>query len=410
MYRKKATTSQPPTETLWRNFIEMIFFNTLLTILSYYDQVISHNIEATNMLNTRNLFSKLPNTLVLAESSAKNNSISDYLSISEQYRLSHLDKHFHALFKKPASEYVQKFLNFVIRGDQAEVVKMLDQDPSLLLEYGTVKDYSGRTFEKRTALQLMICAKDNEMIAAIKPYFDKLHEGQNRFDKQITELEKQLPNGFSDQPGYDFSSLVKIISNSNAQDIQAALNKQQTQSPVCLALSEFRNTFTQLSISEENFNLNHMLNAFKAYENAFTGWDLDKRNLFWRQVIGFTQRFLPSNIAQDVAQGIIFRIDAHEKAQRSFNFRFGHGAIFPLSNTASLSGLGYDYAAVVGQAATQDSQLNGSDYLVLVSEVYRHWYFSELISKKNIDLEKFIPISNHPLIQEPVRHRTCTIV
>ncbi len=316
------------------------------------------------MSDSRNFFEMIPDELIAL--GGEKASIGEYLSLSEQYRASRVNKKFYSLFKTSASQYVQKFLNHAIRGNEAEVIKMLELDPGLLLEYGTAKDYSGRTFTKRSVLQLMLLAKDNEMIAAVKPYFDKLHTGQKQFETQVEELEKQLPNGFNDQPGFDFSSLVTIISNSDPQDIQAALNKQQTQSPVSLALKEFRAVFTQLSMSEENFNSNHLLNVFKAYAGAFDHWDWDKRDLFWRQVIGFVQRFLPSNIAQDFAQGIYNRVVEKEKSTRSFSFWVGSNSIYPLSDPSSLSGLGFDYAGCGADAGLEDVQ-------TYVEQKHRAW-------------------------------------
>lgn len=68
------------------------------------------------------------------------------------------------------------------------------------------------------------------------------------------------------------------------------------------------------------------------------------KNLFWRQVIGYVQRFLPANIAMDFAQGLYSRIERKEESKYSFNFTYGGGTFFPLTFD-SHSGLGYEYCA-----------------------------------------------------------------
>lgn len=50
----------------------------------------------------------------------------------------------------------------------------------------------------------------------------------------------------------------------------------------------------------------------------------------------------------DFAQGLNDRVENKVKSKRSFNFTYGGGSVFPLSNDSSVVGLGYDYAVVVG--------------------------------------------------------------
>ena len=44
----------------------------------------------------------------------------------------------------------------------------------------------------------------------------------------------------------------------------------------------------------------------------------------------------------DVAQGLYYRVEKNELALRSFNFRVGGGAIYPLAH-GSFGGLGFDH-------------------------------------------------------------------
>jgi len=92
------------------------------------------------------------------------------------------------------------------------------------------------------------------------------------------------------------------------------------------------------------FNLRHLLKAFKLYDSQFNAWSWNKRDLFWRQVVGYVQRFLPANVAMDFAQGLYNRVENKEKSERSFKFNYGDGSIFP-PTFGSFSGLGFEYAA-----------------------------------------------------------------
>ena len=98
------------------------------------------------------------------------------------------------------------------------------------------------------------------------------------------------------------------------------------------------------------FNPQHLITAFELYNSQFDRWNWNQRDLFWRQVVGFVQRFLPANCAMDFAQGLYNRVENKERSKRSFNFTLGDAAIFPLS-FGSFSGLGYEGAVLAGGGA-----------------------------------------------------------
>ncbi len=203
---------------------------------------------------------------------------------------------------------------------------ILERSPLLLSAKGKAVDYSRRTIEGLTPFQVALCAWDDEMCEVLKKYMINA--------EVIREYKEIFPEGheqhYEAQMPFDFSALVGVITQSNNADVEAQLNLQQNDSLLCQAFNQFRDDFTLRSQQEIVFNPKHLISACAVYNENFERWDWNRRDLFGRQVIGYVQRFLPANIAQDVAQGLYYRVEEKEKANRSFNFKLGDvGAIFP---------------------------------------------------------------------------------
>lgn len=256
------------------------------------------------------------------------------------------------LLDEKLQELVSPIVLAVVQGDLPRTEAMISQQPLLSKAKGEAIDYSRRTVNNVTPFQAALCAWDDEMCEMLAKYM-----APEEVNCQYKEI---FPEGhekyFAGQTPFDFSVLVDVITSSSAPDVQAALNKQQDGSLLCQTLNQFRANFTMCSQQEKVFNPKHLLKAFELYNQQFDNWDWDKRDLFWRQVIGFVQRFLPANIAQDFAQGLYYRVEEKEKARRSFDFRFGGGTVFPLVFD-SLFGLGFDYG--VRAAASFGGRLFG---------------------------------------------------
>ena len=128
--------------------------------------------------------------------------------------------------------------------------------------------------------------------------------------------------------------------------------------------NRLREEFKCLVDSEVMVNHHYLQRAFDLYVTHFNTWNpapcntWEKCDLFWCQIIGFIQRFLPANLAQAFAQDICYIVDRRETLRRAFNFRHDAAvSFFPLSD--SLTGLGFNFAAC-GVAA------RGSAYLACV--------------------------------------------
>ncbi len=264
-------------------------------------------------------------------------------------------------FKKPHPLAI-KLAQHVAYGEMEQAKTLLEENPllakKLLAEKVTVTDYSKRKIKKKTAFQIALCALDDEMCEMLA---NLTHMSKEEMTSQYKEKDI-FPEGhqkhYQEQTRFDFSDIINAIDKSNNEEVQTALNLVLPNTTVLWAeLEKFRLSFTKHSQQETVFNPQHLIAAFDRYDKKLNDWDLNKRNLFWRQVIGFVQRFFPANLAMDVAQGLHSRIEEKEKSNRSFKFRYADKFIFPLSFD-SLCGLGYEYAslAVGGPGRTSASR------------------------------------------------------
>ena len=250
-------------------------------------------------------------------------------------------------FKKP-NPLAMQLVQLIVYGDLRKSEALLQAaqaNPSLLetllTEKVTVIDYSRRKVKQKTAFQAALCAMDDELCAMLAKSMPK--------EEMARQYQEIFPEGhdayYQKQTPFDFSQIVEAISQSSDADVQKALSLElPNQTVLWSGLEQFRADFTQRSSQETVFNPQHLLKAFELYDSQFDRWSWNQRDLFWRQVVGFVQRFLPANSAMDFAQGLYNRVEAKEKSKRSFNFTFGGGAIFPPSFD-SFSGLGYEFAA-----------------------------------------------------------------
>ena len=249
-------------------------------------------------------------------------------------------------FFKKASLQTIELVQSVVYGDLTKAEALIKANQalleSLLTEKVTVIDYSRRKVKQKTAFQAALCAMDDELCAMLAKYMPK-----EEMARQYQEIFPEGHETYSQaQTPFDFSQIGEAISQSSDVDVEKALSLElPNDTPLWRNLEQFRADFTQRSSQKAVFNPQHLLTAFRLYDSQFDNGNWGQRGLlFWRQVIGFIQRFLPANIAMDFAQGFYDRVKAQEKSRRSFNFTFGGGSIFPLSFD-SFSGLGYEYAA-----------------------------------------------------------------
>ena len=221
-------------------------------------------------------------------------------------------------------------LQQLVYGEESKVKAALEvakSDPTqllaLLADTGTVQDYSGRTITEMTLLQAAVAAGDVEMCQMLKDYM-----ASEEFTAQLVEL---FPAGIEAHAAeqqrqvFNFDTIIEAITRATPAELDAALNKegaQFTQTDAARskldddltlveALNRFREQFSNLSKSEKIFNPHHLLRAYEAYNQFFdrcqrddSDTDYKKCDLCWRQMVGYTQRFVPACYAQAFVQGL----------------------------------------------------------------------------------------------------------
>lgn len=253
-------------------------------------------------------------------------------------------------FFKKSSPLAMQLVQYIVYGDLAKSDALLQGNPSLLetllTEKVTVIDYSRRKVKQKTAFQTALCTMDDELCAMLAHYMPK-----DELIRQYHEIFPKKHETYSqEQTPFDFSQIVETISQSSDADVEKALSLElPNDTALWRSLEQFRSDFTNRSSQEAVFNPQHLLQAFDLYDSQFNQWSWNQADLFWRQVIGYVQRFLPANIAMDFAQGLYNRVENKENSVRSFKFQYGGGSIFPLAFD-SFSGLGYEFAVVAGPA------------------------------------------------------------
>lgn len=277
----------------------------------------------------------------------------------------------------------------VAQGNETEAKRLIEQNPMRLFDKkGRAQDFVGRHFENMTPFQAALCTGDMEMCEMMRKYFMKVQNGKAEMQAQLDEV---FPYGVyahlaqQKEDAFNFSTILQAIKDAPNNEIQAALNKQfDADLPLIHALNQFRKDFREKALSETVFNPVHILKAREIYAREFDdlgNWD--KRDLFWRQVIGYTQRLAPAPYKQAFAQGIFYITGENESLRRSFDFRWGGGTILAGLDSDS-SGEGFDHATSEGARRTHGAS-RGEIFQALGALVPR---FSKLISDKNIKLER----------------------
>ncbi len=249
-------------------------------------------------------------------------------------------------FFKKASPLATQLVQCIVYGDLTKAEALLKANkPSigrLVTEKVTVIDYSRRKVKQKTAFQAALCAMDDELCAMLAHYMQE--------DEMLRQYQENFPKGhetyYKKQTPFDFSQIVEAISQSSDEDVQKALGLELPNNTVLWSnLLQFRADFTQRSSQEAVFNPQHLIKVFQLHDIQFDRWSWNQRDLFWRQVVGYVQRFLPANIAMDFVQRLHARAEEKQTPSRSLQFKTYNDdrPFFPLV-FESFSGLGYQYA------------------------------------------------------------------
>ena len=284
---------------------------------------------------------------------------------------------------------INPLLQQVVYGEENRVKDALEaiksnatQLSALLSDTGTVKDYSDRTISGMTLLQAAAASGDIDMCLMLKNYM-----APEEFICQLAEIFPEAHEAKQQRNTFNFDAILAAIQAANTPDLDAALKKTDNGSALCHALEEFRRQFSELSNNEKIFNPQHWLHAFEVYnalwdqcERDGSDRDYKKRDLFWCQIIGYTQRFMPACYAQAFSQGLYYLVKVDqpgswrpEAFKRDLKLRCDNFSYFPLPRD-SRSGLGFDFAMYAG-----DWRVSG----LRTGVTLLPRFFQKLLSSKN---------------------------
>lgn len=230
---------------------------------------------------------------------------------------------------------VTRLLLHVVHGEQAEAEKMIIANPRLLLLSASVIDYSGRKIQSVTALQCAFGAKDIAMYDMLLSHLLKLDGGGKAAFKQVNDkfTKPSFPDYSDDEI---FVKLAVSIDKDPCHDKKVGVETQHL-------LDVFRRKFKPGVIETGyHFDMRNLLAAITAYQHHCDKWNENQCRLYWNQVMGYLERLLPANVAQDLCQGLVNVIENHEPSKRSLKL-FNGDAYYPL-DADSFKRLGYDFA------------------------------------------------------------------
>lgn len=264
-----------------------------------------------------------------------------FFSTHELSALSQTCHGFRTTLKEEMTERaLASLLKHVIRGEQEAAEKIIAANPSLLLVKSRVEDYSGRMIHG-TAFQAALGADDQRMWKMMLRYFYVL-EKENVIASAQETMRTQLDEQFPEDTNHRHTRLAIL---QHRYFVLLTAIAEDDDDRFRAMIDNFRREMTEKEeiSSGLHFDLRHLSAACSVFNDNEALLDSDaKKAMFWIKVIGFVQRQLPANYAQELASHLVkprAAIDPDAFA-RTLTFVNG-GAFFPLRDN---TGLGFNFA------------------------------------------------------------------
>lgn len=259
------------------------------------------------------------------------------LDLQDVSHLAQSCKQLHGIFKPDiAQRGIEKLLLHVVHGEQDAAMQLIQKNPGLLLLRGSVTDYSGRKLEGVTALQCAYGAEDTEMCMMIISELKQLKDGVKIACEQLTINSLKPPKQQSEKDKTYFAGLAAVIAKEHFlhDELSAATENR---------LNQFRDDMCPGVIKNGvfHFNIGTLINAVHVYRDNDDIWTEKQRELYWHQVVGYLERFLPACYAQVLCQGLRNVVRDYEPIKRECKLH--HNLYYPLDTKRS-ERLGYDFA------------------------------------------------------------------
>jgi hypothetical protein len=249
-----------------------------------------------------------------------------------------------------------QFAAYARKGDEEALLKMVGQDPYLLLEAGDVQGPEGNIYKRVTLYEFVLGAGDYDLKARLEPYFSKIKNGEK---ERSFQYEKYRPyiEGMLTQTPYDVTHLFQLIKAATPGDVRALLNKNLAgvqNANLHNAMVKFIKDWAPKTIMQPCMHYNYM-SLYHVFDLLVTEWgnlynasgkNFDLINLIWRQLAGRELRRLPGIDRCIVAQGI-FVLNQNNSLARSYTFTTANNIAieFPITlSDDSLDGLGGDFS------------------------------------------------------------------
>lgn len=293
---------------------------------------------------------------------------------------------------EPARRVENNVWQRTVDGRENEAAVLFEVNPELIITKHTIIEHTKRPLADASPFQIALRCGDVEMAAMIKRIaLDRIPNGQARLDEQYKEV---FPHGYDqhmrvqEANTFNFTAIVNAISHADPEDLQVALDKRNNGSDLCHTLDEFRATFDAKSLNEKVFNPNHVLKAQEIYNASFENWSWNQCDLFWRQIIGYTQRYLPSCYKQVFCQGLHnltqkIPKDAFLRVETLDNWITNQSSRFANIDEDPNCRLGFDFA--VYSLCRVGASVQGGIRPTTCS------IFSRLLSDKNIGIAALTP-------------------
>lgn len=257
----------------------------------------------------------------------------------------------------PKATKATKALQYVLDGNEAALLAITASNIDILFTPATTVDRKGcfgKQYNNVSPVEAMLRNMDVWMIGKVA---HRLPEGDTRLTDAFNKVYPKGLKAHQEQQketAFDFSEIANALWDENVSDddVQAALDNPHDLDmgiPLHQALAKFRKDFEEKVLKEPHANPYHLVKAFEKYaedmlrkHNQRTDSARKKCDLFWRQVIGFVQRYLPSCDKQVFHEDLYDVVNAAnlKDISRKDRFVYSDGSLFDVSGDF-VSGFSY---------------------------------------------------------------------
>jgi hypothetical protein len=196
----------------------------------------------------------------------------------------------------------EKLVTYVVNNELKKAAHLIKSNPNLLLEKVTVKDRANRSIKNVNAYQAAICSGNIKMINMMNMLFTELHFGMSKQETQKSQLDQfnsclNIGDLNNHDEAHDFKNIFKNIYEASEEDILNALSFKATGSKLESAIDQFRDDFDSKYANIDScaaFNYADLMFAITLFETIESKLSSNAATLFWRQVVGYVQRYLPT--------------------------------------------------------------------------------------------------------------------